>query len=110
MRAASSPAGAFQTPRLASVRAITPATAPLGAKVSTWLSFSGLGWRSRGKNSAALALLVPSTESKPVSKSAVTSPASFQAGGGSTSCTARRRTHRASAEVTTSLSTVPSDL
>ena len=56
---ASSPAGAFHTPRCASVRAITPATAPLGAKVSTWFSFSGWARAAAGRTGAALALLVP---------------------------------------------------
>ena len=56
---ASSPAGAFHTPRVASVRASTPATAPEAANVSIWLSRSGLVCLSRGKYTAALALSVP---------------------------------------------------
>src|SRR6184192_2043278 len=58
-KVASKPAGAFQTPRCASVRAKTPATAPHGAKSSFWLSCAGLGWRNRGKKSAAFLLVVP---------------------------------------------------
>ncbi len=46
---ASVPAGAFHTPRLASVRAYTPATAPLATKVSVAPPRSGSGRLMRGK-------------------------------------------------------------
>src|SRR5439155_7246337 len=50
---ASVPAGAFQTPRAASVRANVPATAPQGANACRLLSCSGSGISSRGKYTAA---------------------------------------------------------
>ena len=43
------PAGAFQTPRWASVRATMPAMAPQGAKLPSRPSFSGSASRNRGK-------------------------------------------------------------
>jgi len=46
---ASVPAGAFQTPSCASVRAMMPATAPQGAKSSRRFLNKGSGMRSRGK-------------------------------------------------------------
>ena len=46
---ASSPAGAFQTPRSASVRAMIPATAPHGGNRSSAPSSSGSAARIRGK-------------------------------------------------------------
>ena len=58
-RVAASPAGAFHTPRWASVRAKTPATAPQGTNSSIWLSRSGFGCMRRGKNTAAFLLRVP---------------------------------------------------
>ncbi len=58
VRVASSPAGAFQTPRCASVRANTPATAPHGANVASRFSRSGSAARMRGKYSAALVRFV----------------------------------------------------
>ena len=56
---AASPAGAFQTPRCASVWANIPARAPQAAKSSTRLLCSGFASRSRGKKIAALRLFVP---------------------------------------------------
>ena len=52
-RVAAIPAGAFHTPWVATVLAITPATAPEGAKVATRSSRAGSGWRRRGKYTAA---------------------------------------------------------
>ena len=46
---ASRPAGAFQTPRSASVRAMTPAIMPQGAKLSCRNSLSGSAAMTRGK-------------------------------------------------------------
>src|SRR3954467_11357751 len=51
---ASTPAGAFHTPRDASVRLMMPATAPHGAKGVRLLASSGFLARSRGKYTAAL--------------------------------------------------------
>ena len=55
---ASMPAGAFHTPRLASVLAITPAIAPDGVKVSIWPFRNGSRRRMRGKYRAAWLALV----------------------------------------------------
>ena len=55
-RPSSAPAGAFQTPRWASVRAYTPASVPLGPTSRGRPSFSGSGIWIRGKYSAALRL------------------------------------------------------
>src|SRR5439155_24688944 len=48
------PAGAFHTPRAASVRAYTPATHPLGGNGRTRLSSFGSADRTHGKYSAEL--------------------------------------------------------
>ena len=49
------PAGAFHTPRCASVRAITPAIMPLAGNVSIWPSSIGSACLMRGKNTARVA-------------------------------------------------------
>ena len=56
---AAKPAGAFHTPRSVSVRAMTPATAPLAANTASRFSRSGSRSTSRGKNNAAFLLIVP---------------------------------------------------
>ena len=56
---ASVPAGAFQTPRCASVRAITPAIMPLAGNVSIWPSSIGSACLIRGKNTAPLRAASP---------------------------------------------------
>src|SRR5205809_1241107 len=50
---ASVPGGAFQTPRVASVRAYTPAMTPHGARVRNFILLSGSDKRRRGKYAAA---------------------------------------------------------
>ena len=47
------PAGAFQTPRVASVRAYRPATVPLGPMLRKRLPLTGSGTKVRGKYTAA---------------------------------------------------------
>ena len=47
------PAGAFQTPRVASVRANRPATVPLAAMLRSRLPLTGSGTKVRGKYTAA---------------------------------------------------------
>ena len=96
-RVASRPAGAVQTPRAVSVRAITPASAPQGAKVSIWPSRSVFACRRRGKYSAALALVVPTPAAMP----ATACSRDVQLEGGSTSSMARRASQYAAACVQT---------
>ena len=89
---ASIPAGAFQTPRWASVRANTPATAPQGTNVLTVLLSRGSGWRSLGKNRAAFLATSP-TSGKLGSFTPWTAWSTvFQTRNGSTISTARRST------------------
>ncbi len=84
---ASRPAGDFHTPRFASVRAITPATAPPGANGSMRLSCSGLLKFRRGKNIAAFASRLATLTIAP---DAAAADASAQLCGASTSTKARR--------------------
>src|SRR5262245_45019122 len=82
---ASSPAGAFQTPRVESVLAMMPATAPHGAKVVRRFSLRGSCIFIRGKNAAAFLLRVMKLLTP--DSAAVTS---FQLAGGSAMNSARR--------------------
>src|SRR5207248_11058320 len=98
---ASRPAGAFHTPRVASVRAKTPAIAPAGAYASSWFSLSGFGSRIRGKKIAEFLLVVPTPgEAMPALAVALL----FQLEGASTSRNARRVSQYAAAAVQTALS------
>src|SRR4029077_2648768 len=100
------PAGAFHTPRSASVRAKTPATAPDGTNAAVWLFISGSGCTRRGKKIAEFALRVPTTSGVPRNwLFAVV--LSTQAGGGSTSRKARRVSESAPAADTRAGSTSP---
>src|SRR5262249_18748120 len=96
----SSPAGAFHTPRVASVRAKTPATAPHGTNSSSWPSRSGFDCTSRGKNSAAFLLLVPTLARPPAAAAGA-----FQLLGGSTTSSAPRDSQYVAASLTTWVST-----
>src|SRR6266536_4227370 len=83
---ASVPAGAFHTPRVASVRAYTPAMTPHGAKVRSCILFSGSGKRKRGKYAAAFS----SRTFKPDDFQSVAVSTSLTFGGASIKTKARR--------------------
>ena len=89
------PAGAFHTPRCASVRAITPAIMPLAGNVSIWPSSIGSACLIRGKNTAPLRAaspfrFIPAT---PVCALLIEFQAAFE----STIRNARRLAHKLSA-------------
>ena len=102
---ASMPAADFHTPRDASVRAITPATAPPGANGSGRFSASGLAMRMRGKNSAAFSLRAATAVMAPEAVTSAASPQPEVLNGGSTSTHARRSFAYATAASQVGLST-----
>ena len=68
------------------MRAISPAIAPEAAKVASWPSRSGSGWRTRGKYTAAFGPLVNAAAEAPATASATL----VHAAGESITTTARR--------------------